>query len=130
MSCWRTLRSEMTEPMSIMELKLPSISPIWTKTMNEKPHPCTFHVLALQCCKVALNAVPHYGSLIHIYSKNHQNNPDLGSYCLDPSLTFTQRMVSEKLFISWKYLSQYCKTNDAIELECLYKGPNVGPNTE
>lgn len=108
-SCGRTLRSEMTEPMSITELKLPSISsPIWTKTMNEKPHPCTFHMLTLQCRKVALNTVPQYGYLIHIYSKNHQNNPDLGSYWLDPSLAFTRYMVLEKLFISWKYLSQHC----------------------
>lgn len=109
-SCGRTLRSETIEPMSIMELKLPSISsPIWTKTMNEKPHPCTFHMLALQCCKVALNTVPQYGYLIHIYSKNHQNKPDLGSYCLNLSLAFTQHTVLEELFKSWKYQSQYCK---------------------
>lgn len=113
----------MIEPMSTTELKLPSISsPIWTKTVNENTHPCTFHMLALQCYKVALNPVAQYGYLIHIYSKNHQNNPDLGSYCLDPSLAFTQRMVSEKLFNCWKCLSQYCKTNDVIRVMLLIQG--------
>lgn len=79
-------------------------------------------MLALQCYKVALNPVAQYGYLIHIYSKNHQNNPDLGSYCLDPSLAFTQRMVSEKLFNCWKCLSQYCKTNDVVRVMLLIQG--------